>query len=114
MSQNKFLHIEGLRAIAVIFVIIYHSGFELLSGGFVGVDMFLVISGFLMSYTVYDRGNKFYLLKFYSKRIMRLYPHLAIMLLSVSILTYFILPPYLLSQSAQSAAAAILSVSNLY
>lgn len=114
MSQNKLLHIEGLRAIAVIFVIIYHSGFELLSGGFVGVDMFLVISGFLMSYTVYDRGNKFYLLKFYSKRFMRLYPHLAIMLFSVSILTYFILPPYLLSQSAQSAAAAILSVSNLY
>jgi peptidoglycan/LPS O-acetylase OafA/YrhL len=114
MIQNKFLHIESLRAIAVIFVLVYHSGFEILRGGFVGVDMFLVISGFLMSYTAYDRGDKFDLLKFYSKRLMRLYPHLAVMLLSVSFLTYLILPPYLLAQSAQSAAAAILSVSNLY
>lgn len=114
MSQNKFLHIEGLRAIAVLLVIVYHSGFELLNGGFVGVDMFLVISGFLMSYTVYNRGKPFNILNFYSKRLMRLYPHLAFMIVSVSIFTYFILPPYLLTESAQSAAAALMSISNLY
>jgi peptidoglycan/LPS O-acetylase OafA/YrhL len=114
MSPNKFSHIESLRAIAVILVVVYHSGFDILTGGFVGVDMFLVISGFLMSFTVYGRDNKFYLLTFYSKRLMRLYPHLAVMLLSISLLSYFILPPYLLSQSAQSAVAAILSVSNGY
>jgi peptidoglycan/LPS O-acetylase OafA/YrhL len=114
MSQNKFLHIEGLRAIAVILVIIYHSGLEVFNGGFIGVDVFLVISGFLMSYTVYNGNKPFKILTFYSKRLMRLYPHLAFMIVSVSVFTYFILPPYLLTESAQSAVSALLSVSNLY
>jgi len=114
MNQNKFLHIEGLRAIAVMLVIVYHSGLGILNGGFIGVDVFLVISGFLMSYTVYNNSNSFSLLNFYSKRLMRLYPLLAFMVVSVSFVTYFILPPYLLSESAQSAVSALLSVSNLY
>ena len=77
--------IDGLRAISVIAVIIFHSGFSFLSGGFVGVDIFFVISGYLITGLVYKEvtAGTFSYRNFYKRRIARLLPALLITLLLV-------------------------------
>ncbi len=77
--------IDGLRAISVIAVIIFHTGFSFLSGGFVGVDVFFVISGYLITGLVYKEitSGTFSYLTFYKRRIARLLPALIITLLLV-------------------------------
>jgi len=68
--------IDGLRALAVVPVILYHAGFQLFSGGFVGVDVFYVISGYLITNIILmdiDKG-KFSLVHFYERRARRLLP----------------------------------------
>ena len=54
-SEKYKLHIDGLRAIAVISVVLFHLGLTVLSGGFAGVDIFFVISGFLISGHIYQQ-----------------------------------------------------------
>lgn len=70
--------IDGLRAIAVIAVVLFHAFPEFLSGGFIGVDVFFVISGFLITSIVLREINdaRFSFLNFYARRIRRLYPAL--------------------------------------
>ncbi|WP_298433317.1 acyltransferase family protein [uncultured Jannaschia sp.] len=70
--------IDGLRAIAVVPVILFHAGFELFSGGFVGVDVFFVISGFLITTIIIAEmeDGRFSLLKFYERRARRILPAL--------------------------------------
>jgi peptidoglycan/LPS O-acetylase OafA/YrhL len=77
--------IDGLRAISVIAVIIFHSGFEFLSGGYVGVDIFFVISGYLITGLVFDevKAGTFTYASFYKRRIARLLPTLCLTLLMV-------------------------------
>ena len=75
--------LDGLRAIAVLSVIIYHAeltlkGFSLLPGGFLGVDIFFVLSGFLITGILIDKSPT--LLHFYKSRIDRIYPALLLML----------------------------------
>ena len=83
--------IDGLRALAVIAVIVFHSGFELFSGGYVGVDIFFVISGYLITGMVFDevKSGSFTYANFYKRRIARLGPALAITLATVSCLGFF-------------------------
>lgn len=70
--------IDGLRAIAVLSVLFYHAGINAFSGGFVGVDVFFVISGYLITSIIVReiRVNKFTLFGFYERRIRRIYPAL--------------------------------------
>lgn len=70
--------IDGLRAVAVIPVILFHGGVKYVSGGFVGVDIFFVISGFLIGNIIYTEINdsRFSLLSFYNRRIRRIFPML--------------------------------------
>ncbi len=70
--------IDGLRAIAVIPVILFHAGFSLFKGGFVGVDIFFVISGYLITTIIYKEINAgtFSFLYFYERRIRRIFPAL--------------------------------------
>ena len=70
--------IDGLRAVAVIPVILFHGGVKYVSGGFVGVDVFFVISGFLIGNIIYTEINdsRFSLLSFYNRRIRRIFPML--------------------------------------
>lgn len=70
--------IDGLRALAVVPVILFHAGFELFSGGFVGVDVFFVISGYLITtILINDIENKrFSIVNFYERRIRRILPAL--------------------------------------
>ena len=89
--------IDGLRAIAVLGVIIYHSEILIgkkyfLSGGFLGVDIFFVISGYLITSIIYQEINtkkKFSFTNFYERRVRRLLPALLIVLLLSSFLAYF-------------------------
>jgi peptidoglycan/LPS O-acetylase OafA/YrhL len=77
--------INGLRALAVSAVVIFHAGKNILPGGFVGVDIFFVISGYLISRILLAemRDSDFNLYDFYAKRIKRIFPALIIVLLSV-------------------------------
>ena len=77
--------IEGLRALAVISVLVSHAFPNALPGGFVGVDVFFVISGYLIGrHLLQDiRANRFSILGFYAKRARRIFPALALVLISV-------------------------------
>jgi peptidoglycan/LPS O-acetylase OafA/YrhL len=77
--------VDGLRAVAVLAVIIFHAAPSLLPGGFVGVDIFFVISGFLISGIILRSlaREKFSLMEFYSRRIKRIFPALIVMLAGV-------------------------------
>ena len=74
--------IDGLRAIAVMSVIGFHAFPEIIPGGFIGVDIFFVISGFLISTIIFQNisSNSFSLIEFYSRRIRRIFPSLIIVL----------------------------------
>jgi peptidoglycan/LPS O-acetylase OafA/YrhL len=68
--------IDGLRAVAVLSVLFYHAGMRLFSGGFVGVDVFFVISGYLITSIIINeiKANEFHLVNFYERRIRRIFP----------------------------------------
>lgn len=108
--------IDGLRAIAVVAVIIFHLDPDWLQGGFLGVDVFFVISGFLITSIVYDQtsAGTFSLFGFWKRRIMRLYPAMMTMVSAVLIVgaLFYIMPERrdLLYQSL----AAVFSFSNMY
>ena len=87
--------IDGLRAIAVLSVVGYHAFPNLVKGGFIGVDIFFVISGFLIStiiFTSLQQGN-FSFLEFYSRRIKRIFPALIIVLIACFALGWYVLLP---------------------
>ena len=75
--------IDGLRALAVIPVVLYHAGFGLFSGGFLGVDVFFVISGYLITTIILDDfdNDNFSILKFYQRRIRRILPVLILVII---------------------------------
>src|SRR6188472_2651712 len=76
--------IDGLRAVAVLAVVAYHAFPTLLPGGFTGVDVFFVISGYLISAILLDRlrNGSFSLAEFYGRRIRRIFPALIVLLLA--------------------------------
>lgn len=75
--------IDGLRAISILGVILYHAFPSIFTGGFVGVDIFFVISGFLISSLIFKelKQNQFSILKFYQRRVLRIFPALFTILL---------------------------------
>jgi peptidoglycan/LPS O-acetylase OafA/YrhL len=107
--------IDGLRAIAVLAVVIFHIH-GLLPGGFVGVDIFFVISGYLIGGLILTdlSGVGFSLSQFYERRIRRIFPALFAMLAACAAVAWFCLYPTALVDFAKSAAAVALSGSNLY
>jgi peptidoglycan/LPS O-acetylase OafA/YrhL len=107
--------IDGLRAIAVLPVVLFHAGFELFGGGFVGVDVFFVISGFLITGLIRNecaRGT-FSFRVFYLRRARRLLPALLATLMLSLAAGYWMLPPSDMRALGQSAFAALLSLSNM-
>lgn len=91
MSIKYRPHIDGLRALAVISVVIYHAFKDILPGGFVGVDVFFVISGYLITLIILKeiRHNEFSIMEFYRRRINRIFPALLIVLISVLAFCWF-------------------------
>ena len=87
--------IDGLRALAVIPVILFHSGFEIFKGGFVGVDIFFVISGYLITTILIEEieNNRFSIINFYERRARRILPALYfIMLVCIPFAWIWMLP----------------------
>lgn len=108
--------IDGLRAIAVLSVFGYHLGVMKLKGGFVGVDVFFVISGYLISQILLERieSDRPSFIGFYASRIRRIIPALAVMIVTSFALAYFITFPQEYLDFGRSALAAGLSYSNIF
>ena len=108
--------IDGLRAFAVLSVIFFHLDFGWIKSGFLGVDIFFVISGYLITSIIYRdlQNNSFSIKGFYLKRIRRISPALIFVLIFSTILAWAILLPAELRQYAKSMLSALASVSNLY
>ena len=108
-------HIDGMRAIAVAGVLLLHFGAPV-RGGFAGVDIFYVISGYLISKSIMTdlNGGSFSLLEFYQRRIRRLFPAFAAVTFMVSLVSAFVLLPSQLVDFENSLIAAATFTSNIY
>ncbi|WP_051326177.1 acyltransferase family protein [Glycomyces tenuis] len=108
--------IEGMRAVAVGVVIAAHIGFPYMAGGFIGVDVFFVISGFLITSLLLreiDRTGRISLAGFYARRAVRLLPAAAVVLLATLTAAWIWLPRTRLGEIAADTAAAALNVVNI-
>lgn len=107
--------VDGLRALAVVPVILFHAGFETFSGGFVGVDIFFVISGYLITTILLTEleSGKFSLVTFYERRARRILPALFLVLSVCLPFAWFWLLPGDMKNFAQSVAAVSLFASNV-
>ena len=108
--------IDGLRAIAVLGVLLFHAGFPAFSGGYAGVDVFFVISGYLITRTILtgiDAGQFSYV-GFFVNRVRRLFPSF-LATIGVSFLAGALLfsPPYL-KRLGEAAITSVLCISNIY
>ena len=106
--------IDGLRAVAIVPVVLFHAGLGAFSGGFVGVDVFFVISGFLITGLIRHEidGGRFTLANFYERRIRRLFPALFAMLFAASAVAAWLLLPADLVDFAKSVLATSVFGSN--
>lgn len=117
MSEHFQAEIQGLRAVAVGLVIAYHAGLSGVQGGYVGVDVFFVISGYLITALLLreiERNSSISLSGFYARRIRRLVPAALVVLLTTLLVGWFVYGPLDLKQAASSAFATALYVSNLW
>lgn len=87
--------VDGLRAVAVLAVVLFHAFPTLLPGGFIGVDIFFVISGYLISKIIHSdlENSKFSIARFYSRRIRRIFPALIVVLIATILAGWMILLP---------------------
>jgi peptidoglycan/LPS O-acetylase OafA/YrhL len=107
--------IDGLRAIAIIAVILYHAGFKAFGGGFIGVDIFFVISGYLITALILkdkENGN-FSLTNFYERRARRILPALFFVMLACLPIAWFYMNPMELKSFGQSLITVPIFVSNI-
>jgi peptidoglycan/LPS O-acetylase OafA/YrhL len=106
-KQNYRPDIDGLRAIAVLSVIGFHAFPTAMPGGFMGVDLFFVISGFLISTIIFNglSADRFSFIDFYSRRIKRIFPALLLVLMTSFVIGWFVLLPGELKQLGKHIAA---------
>lgn len=106
--------IDGLRALAVIPVILFHAGFEVFSGGFVGVDVFFVISGYLITTILIKdiEKKRFSIINFYERRARRILPALFFMMLICIPFALIWMLPNQIRDFSSSLIAVSLFVSN--
>ena len=107
--------IDGLRAIAVIPVILFHAGFENFSGGFVGVDIFFVISGYLITSIILSEkeNGTFSLINFYERRARRIIPALFFVMLISTLFSWFWLTPSHMKDFSESLVGISFFASNI-
>jgi peptidoglycan/LPS O-acetylase OafA/YrhL len=108
--------VDGLRAIAVAPVILFHAGSDWFSGGYVGVDVFFVISGYLITSLLIEdlRRDRFSIARFYERRARRILPALFLVLLCTSVAAWMWMVPAQLEEYARTLVAVVLFVSNVY
>ena len=117
MKTNYRPEIDGLRAIAVFSVITYHARDTFLPGGFLGVDIFFVISGYLITSLILKElklTNKFSFSNFYERRVRRIIPALLGMIILSTFISYITLLPDSFVDFSKSLISSIFSVSNFY
>lgn len=107
--------IDGLRALAVLSVILFHAEFAAFRGGFVGVDIFFVISGYLITATIIDeiQRNIFSIKSFYERRARRILPALYFVMLCTLPFAFFMMLPSALRSFSKSLIAVPLFTSNI-
>lgn len=108
--------IDGLRAIAVLPVIFFHAGFKSFSGGFLGVDVFFVISGFLITSILLLelQKDKFSIVNFYERRARRILPALFVVLIVTYAVGIVLMPPFEFKEFSQSLVSVVLFISNFF
>jgi peptidoglycan/LPS O-acetylase OafA/YrhL len=106
--------IDGLRALSILLVIGYHADF--VPGGFVGVDIFFVISGFLITRIILTQmeAGRFSPMEFYARRIRRIFPALIVVLAATYLIGWLVLLPDAFSLLGKSTAAGVAFVSNVF
>ena len=116
-ARQRFDGLDGLRAVAVTAVICFHFGVGHTGGGFLGVDLFFVLSGFLITYLLIEQfegsaGIGF--ARFWARRFRRLYPALVVMVAAVCVVVWIARPGDLGQGLVAEAASSLLGVSNWY
>ena len=109
--------IDGLRTIAVLSVILFHVGYSQFGGGFVGVDIFFTISGYLITKIIVEEKcetGKFDFFRFYMRRARRLLPTLLLVVAATLLVGFFMFPKDLTQDLGGSAVYSLLSISNIY
>lgn len=107
--------LEGLRGVAVLLVVLFHAGIERFQGGFIGVDVFFVLSGYLITDLLVleaDRTLKLDFVRFYARRARRLLPAAALVTLVTLLASWLILSPLEMAEVARSARATAAYLSN--
>jgi peptidoglycan/LPS O-acetylase OafA/YrhL len=107
--------IDGMRAVAIIAVVAYHAGIKWVGGGFVGVDVFFVLSGYLIGFIIYSdvKASRFTFGRFYSRRAKRILPGLLAVIGLLYIPVVVLMTPSELATYARSALAALFAFSNV-
>jgi peptidoglycan/LPS O-acetylase OafA/YrhL len=108
--------LEGLRGVAILLVLLFHAGIPLFDGGFVGVDVFYVLSGFLITGLLlreHERAGTISLRDFYARRARRILPAAAVVLVLIVVASWFLVPPLQMPSVSGDATAAALSVANI-
>lgn len=107
--------IDGLRALAIVPVILFHAGFKAFSGGYVGVDIFFVISGYLITTVIISekKSDTFSLINFYERRVRRILPALFFLMLVCLPFAWYLLLPEDMKSFSQSLAAVPIFSSNI-
>lgn len=108
--------IDGVRAIAVVGVLLFHAGFSAFSGGYAGVDVFFVISGYLITRNILTRidAGRFSYVRFFVNRARRLFPALLTTICVTFLVGALLFTPPHLRKLAEAAIASVLAVSNVY
>lgn len=108
--------IDGLRAIAILPVLLYHANLGIFPGGFIGVDVFFVISGYLIASLIFEEinDNRFSLINFYERRTRRILPALFVVMFATLFVGWIYMDPFELKELSQSALATSLFSSNIY
>lgn len=107
--------VDGLRAVAILAVLFFHAGIGM-PGGYVGVDIFFVISGYLITRLIFkdlDR-DRFSIVEFWERRVRRILPPLAVVILATAVGGWFLLTPFDYKDLAETILAQALLVSNIY
>ena len=109
-----FASIEGMRALAVLVVLLFHLDVPWFKGGFLGVDLFFVISGFIITRNIqFDlHAGKFTLREFYLRRFRRLFPALLVTVMATLLVSLAVLTPLEMEKTARSAIFALISLAN--